>query len=128
LYALDAKTGTQLWSFFSKLNGTSASPAVADGVVYINSDQLYALDAKTGTQLWSFPKTGSSPAVANGVVYMGSDQLYALDAKTGTQLWSYPIDSVYSPPAVVNGMVYVADRAGSVYAFHVPTAGPPPNQ
>jgi outer membrane protein assembly factor BamB len=128
LYALDAKTGTQLWSFFPRLNGTDASPAVANGVVYINSDQLYALDAKTGTQLWSFPKTGSSPAVANGVVYMGSDQLYALDAKTGTQLWSYPIDSVYSPPAVVNGMVYVADRAGRVYAFHVPTAGPPPNQ
>jgi len=128
LDAVDARTGTQLWSFVPKLNGSSASPAVANGVVYINSDQLYALDARTGTQLWSFPKTGSSPAVANGVVYMGSDQLYALDAKTGTQLWSYPIDSTYSPPVVVNGMVYIADGAGSVYAFHLPTAGPPLNQ
>ena len=128
LDALDAKTGSHLWSFIPKLNGINASPAVANGVVYINAGQLYALDAKTGTQLWSFPKTGSSPAVANGVVYMGSDQLYALDAKTGTQLWSYPIDSTYSPPVVVNGMVYIADRAGQEYAFHLPTAGPPLSQ
>ncbi|HJT56741.1 MAG TPA: PQQ-binding-like beta-propeller repeat protein [Ktedonobacteraceae bacterium] len=127
LEALDARTGTQLWKFVPKLNGIAASPAVANGVVYINADQLYALDARTGSQLWSFPKTGSSPAVANGVVYMGSDQLYALDATTGTQLWSYPIDSTYSPPVVVNGMVYAADRAGKTYAFRVPTAVPPLN-
>ena len=54
-----------------------SSPAVANGVVYIGSedDNVYALDAKTGTSLWSYT-TGnfiySSPAVANGVVYIGS--------------------------------------------------------
>src|SRR5438105_12180650 len=51
-----------------------SSPAVANGVVYIGSDdgKMYALDAKTGTRLWSY-RTGniidSSPAVANGGVY-----------------------------------------------------------
>ena len=55
-----------------------SSPAVANGVVYVGSDdgKLYALDAVTGALKWSyFTRRGliqSSPAVANGVVYIGS--------------------------------------------------------
>ena len=54
-----------------------SSPAVANGVVYVNSydNSVYALNAKTGGLLWKYT-TGlgseSSPAVANGVVYIGS--------------------------------------------------------
>ena len=53
-----------------------SSPAVANGVVYVGSDDnVYALNARTGALLWSYT-TGeyvvSSPAVANGVVYVGS--------------------------------------------------------
>jgi outer membrane protein assembly factor BamB len=51
-------------------------PAVANGVVYVDSDKenLYALDAKTGVPLWSYPAGGNwcSPAVANGRVYIVS--------------------------------------------------------
>ena len=50
-----------------------SSAAVADGVVYVGSDDgnLYALNASTGAKVWSyFTRDGvsSSPAVANGVV------------------------------------------------------------
>jgi outer membrane protein assembly factor BamB len=62
----------------------TSSPAVANGVVYVGSDDgdFYAFDAKTGAALWSAATGGaveSSPAVANGVVYVGSDDasLYA---------------------------------------------------
>jgi outer membrane protein assembly factor BamB len=78
LYALDARTGTKLWSFATGNSMIESSPAVANGVVYVGSvdHSLYALDARTGTKLWSFA-TGyyieSSPAVANGVVYVGSE-------------------------------------------------------
>jgi outer membrane protein assembly factor BamB len=54
-----------------------SSPALANGVVYIGSedDSVYALNAATGAKLWSY-KTGnqvfSSPTVVNGVVYVGS--------------------------------------------------------
>jgi hypothetical protein len=54
-----------------------SSPAVANGVVYVGSDDsnVYALNATTGAKLWGFT-TGywvySSPAVANGTVYVGS--------------------------------------------------------
>jgi len=54
-----------------------SSPAVANGVVYVGSEDhnVYALDARTGAKRWVYT-TGylvtSSPAVANGVVYVGS--------------------------------------------------------
>ena len=55
-----------------------SSPAVANGVVYVGSDDhnVYALNATTGAKLWNYTTGGtcdSSPAVANGVVYVGSD-------------------------------------------------------
>jgi outer membrane protein assembly factor BamB len=56
-----------------------SSPAVANGVVYVGSedDNVYALEASTGALLWNY-NTGAnifyaSPTVANGVVYSGSD-------------------------------------------------------
>ena len=55
-----------------------SSPAVANGVVYVGSDDgnVYALNAATGAKLWSYAtgKLESSPAVANGVVYVGTDE------------------------------------------------------
>ena len=69
-----------------------SSPAVANGVVYVGSDDnnVYALSAKTGAKLWSYT-TGnyvdSSPAVANGVVYVGSGdgKVYAFGLKKGRE-------------------------------------------
>ena len=78
-----------------------SSPAVANGVVYVGSDDdnVYALNASTGAKLWSYATGGavySSPAVANGVVYVGSDDgnVYALNASTGAKLWSYATGDV----------------------------------
>jgi outer membrane protein assembly factor BamB len=111
-----------------------SSPAVANGVVYVGSEdgKLYAFDAvgsncsgtpTTCAPLWTATTGGpidSSPAVANGVVYVGSGDgnLYAFDAtgagcsgapKTCAPLWTAPTGSpVFSSPAVVNGVVYVA--------------------
>ena len=54
-----------------------SSPAVADGVVFVGSDdnKLHAVDAATGEPKWTY-ETGdivySSPAVAGGVVFVGS--------------------------------------------------------
>ena len=63
-----------------------SSPAVANGVVYVgsNDDKVYALDASTGAILWTATTGGvvdSSPAVANGVVYAASldFKVYAYD-------------------------------------------------
>jgi outer membrane protein assembly factor BamB len=122
-----------------------SSPAVANGVVYVGSDDhnLYAFDAtgntncsgspKTCSPLWTAPTGGSvvsSPAVANGVVYVGSadNKLYAFDAAGNTNcsgspttcqpLWTATtVGPVFSSPAVANGVVYVGSNDTRLYAF-----------
>jgi outer membrane protein assembly factor BamB len=69
---------------------------VANGVVYIGSDNVYALDTANGTVKWTYPtlaSVNSSPTVANGVVYFGAndDNLYALNATNGIAKWHYMI-------------------------------------
>ena len=141
VFALDATSGTLQWT--SRLSGLvkTASPAVADGVVYIatagSPDYLYAIDAATGALLWSEKaKTNSeeidaSPALAYGNVYVGIedtsiDDFYALNGGTGAVRWSYSTggegDGIYSAPAVANGVVYFGSRDdGNMYAFNATT-------
>ena len=86
------------WSF--KTGGPIvASPAVADGVVYICSmdGYLYAIDQSTGKEKWKFKSSmpiASSPAVANGTLYFVSSRgsLAALDIATGKPKWVLPTE------------------------------------
>jgi len=128
VYALDARTGAELWTYAAG-DQVDSSPAVANGVVYFSSGDgnVYALNATTGAPLWRYT-TGfvvtSSPAVANGVVYISSwdHNLYALNASTGAKLWSYTTGSfLSSSPAVANGVVYVGSSDGHFYALDAST-------
>lgn len=126
-------------------SGVDSSPAVANGVVYVgsNDQKLYAFDAsgsagcagmpKACAPLWSALTGGgvvSSPAVVNGVVYVGSwdGNLYAFDAagkasctgspKTCQPLWTASTGSlVDASPTVANGVVYVGSFDHKLYAF-----------
>jgi outer membrane protein assembly factor BamB len=67
--------GMLLWNYTTEgypFNAVPTSPAVANGAVYVGSNNnVYALNATTGTKLWNYTTgaaVGSSPAVANGVV------------------------------------------------------------
>ena len=111
-------------------NSISSSPTVANGVVYVGSDdyKLYAFNAQTGATLWTAPTGGkvfSSPAIAtNGVVYVGSEdgKLYAFNVQTGAMLWASTTGySIVSSPAVANGMVYIGSRDYKLYAFDAAT-------
>ena len=103
-----------------------SSAAVADGIVYIgsNDNRLYALSASNGTQIWNYTTSGdirSSPAVVDGVVYIGSydHSVYALNATNGSKIWNYTTSNIiqYSSPAVVNGIVYIGSLS-SLYALN----------
>jgi hypothetical protein len=124
VYALKASTGAFLWKYPTD-GEVLSSPAVANGMVYVGSDDynLYALNAKTGVLVWSFTTAydPSSPTVANGLVYVGAagSMVYALNASSGAQLWNYATDGgMYSAPAVVirsgvcSIMVWYRVRAG----------------
>ena len=79
------------------LGKIQTSPAIADGVAFVGSDDnyLYAVDLETGVKKWRFlarPDEAmppgpiqSSAAVADGTVYFGTvaNHMYALDTETG---------------------------------------------
>jgi outer membrane protein assembly factor BamB len=112
LYAFEAGTGAFLWTYPNAVS----SPAVKDGVVYVNdSTNLNALDGRTGKLLWKYRIsttgiTDAPPTVADGRVFIGAGNgtLYALNATTGKLLWSYSSDAgqIFAAPAVASGIVY----------------------
>lgn len=125
LYALDARTGTQLWK-----SGASSVPAVADGVVYAGSrdGNVYALDAETGAVRWKAPAgvVEAPISVVRGVVYAGTDDGHAvaIDARTGSIKWSSWAGSsrpVVSAPAVADGVAVARSEGGVLSAFDART-------
>lgn len=141
--AIDRESGDELWSTDltdgGPQGGAMNSAAVADGTIYVNSNDggtnalLFALDADTGQELWSSPlDAGAMGPVtwANGVVYT-TDQTGAVtgfDAENGDVLWTYQMDAESGAGvSVVDGTVYVGygwwlvgrpeDAKGGVIAF-----------
>ena len=92
-----------------------SSPTVADGIVYVGSEDehVYALSAYTGEIAWRYhvgSHVFSSPAVADGFVYVGSGDfhLHALNADTGELSWRHQTGGdVFTSPTVADGVVYV---------------------
>lgn len=108
----------------------SATPVVANGVVYVGSydGNLYAVDLATGASVWTYatgaavpePNLGidlgiSGSAVVEGnVVYVGdaAGVVHAIDIAAGTALWTaspdtQPNASIWSSPIIWNGALYV---------------------
>jgi outer membrane protein assembly factor BamB len=78
LYALNGKTGDELWEFETGGEVFSTPAIGTNGAVYFGSNdkKLYAISSKTGIKLWEFESEDivfSSPAIgADGTVYVGS--------------------------------------------------------
>ena len=111
-------TNQTLWTFTTG-DKVESSPVVANGAVYVGSDDgyFYALNAYNGSLLWRYNTYGpiqSAATVVDGVVYFGgfhSHAVFALNASTGELIWNSPTTSIYpdeiSSTAVANGLVYV---------------------
>jgi outer membrane protein assembly factor BamB len=90
IVCLDASTGDLQWKQ-PLVSWLEASPAVADGKVYLCSanyfppyhGDVYCLDAMTGETIWQYflPYMGtqSSPAIANESLYIVADDIYSFD-------------------------------------------------
>lgn len=116
-YAVDAKTGKQLWKYDPEVHRKYDNLACCDVVnrgaafykdkIYVGvlDGRLVALDAKTGKQAWSavtvdqsqaFTITGA-PRIANGKVIIGNGgaeygvrgYVSAYDAETGKLAWRF---------------------------------------
>ena len=115
VYALDAKTGQEIWHYKPKLGPVTTyccgpnnrGVAVYEDKVYVATldAKLVALDAKTGAEVWSKqvadPEKGYSetmaPTAVKGKILIGTNGgeygirgfVKAYDAKTGDELWTF---------------------------------------
>jgi PQQ-dependent dehydrogenase (methanol/ethanol family) len=122
VYALDAATGRELWTYdpqVPKAKGRDAccdvvnrGVALHDGRVYFGAldGRLIALDARTGKPVWQVQTVDTSkpytitgaPRIVKGLVVIGNGgaefgvrgYVSAYDAKTGAQVWRF-----YTVPA-----------------------------
>ena len=126
--ARDQATGSLLWSVPVYGSADTGSPAVADGLVFVEStlSDLTALDENTGAVIWmASARSPWGPSVANGIVYASaySGQWNAYKEADGTLLWSVTNnDGCFGPctntiPVVSGGMLYLA--AGELRAYQV---------
>jgi len=115
VYALNAKTGEEIWHYKPKLGPVTTyccgpnnrGVAVYDDKVYVATldAKLVALDAKTGAEVWSKqiadPELGYSetmaPTAVKGKILIGTNGgeygirgfVRAYDAKTGDLVWNF---------------------------------------
>ena len=113
LTALDAQTGTEMWSARGHCCVTNQSPVVDGGRVFqMREDHtLTAYDALSGEQLWKIEafSVGTVAAAYGMLFYSFFPDVVALDQATGAQLWTAPVASAARTevPAVANGLVFV---------------------
>ncbi len=113
-------------------------PAIAYGRLYFsnNSGMMFAVSAKTGKRAWKRPIgrcVAASPAVHDGTVFQSflnrppcnsernagrlEGEVIAFAAGFGQIRWRTRLGPTESSPLVANGLVYVGDWRGRVYAL-----------
>lgn len=101
------------WIYQSGVIGTfSATPLVADGVMYVSTpfSNVVAVDARTGKEIWRYEHKRTSDklccgpsnrgvAIGYGKIYIGTvdAHLVALDQKTGAKLWDITLVEPKAP-------------------------------
>ena len=107
LYAIDLKTGQQVWK--KKLGSFKASPGYDGGRVYVGDleGKVYAVDAAKGDLVWTFETQGEIHAAPNfvaGDVLIGSHDstLYRID-RGGKKAWEFKIDGPINGAAALAG-------------------------
>jgi outer membrane protein assembly factor BamB len=135
LYALDARSGKQDWTYRAG-GAIKGSPTLSDdGLLYFGAygGSVHAVRARDGAMIWSKSASGglrggnfyATAAVAYGRVYIGATdgRAYSLSAKDGRIAWAHQTGRcVYSSAAVKNvpgrgPMVFFGSYDGTFYAL-----------
>ncbi|MFF2889692.1 PQQ-binding-like beta-propeller repeat protein [Paenibacillus sp. NPDC057967] len=136
VYATDANTGKQLWSYRSPSGSwLGSSAAVSEEYVTIGSSDakvVHIFKRLGGEHHLDFrlpSRVFGSPSIAGKIAYFGSaytdnslgiDAFYAIDLESGQELWRFDGTKapILSSPAIGDGVVYYASQDGFVYALH----------
>ena len=135
IYAVDAQTGTEIWSKQMPYP-VWGSPSAHENLVFfgtgrgnfsdsdpIPAGKVVALDVETGDTVWEYEAKDAvltAIAILNGYVTFGSrdGSVYCLRATDGKRNWQTGLGApVVSSPAVTPDTVYAATKNGYVYAL-----------
>lgn len=127
IVASDLRQHRELWR---KKLSSLGDISVGGGKVFVTDDagHVHALSSYDGGSEWSNDalsyRNVTGTAAAGGYVIVGDmdGYLYFLDAYTGEFAAKYRLDrgSVYSAPAVYDGVIYAETSKGNVYALALP--------
>lgn len=119
IYALEAKTGDELWDYAgiiepnSLLGGSAPAACPQAVIVTLTSGEIYCLSPESGHLLWSDTMTPSlridtvssiahiraRPIIENNVVYVASHggRIAAYELTTGKKIWAKEIGALRTP-------------------------------
>jgi len=138
LICYDGATGSSEWACYLGDVLSIASPAISQDSVYVTAmslssytSWLYRIELKNGTYLWRVPLPqlsyfgfGSPICSADKIIVTPgmygdySSEIYCFEREDGLLDWKFTTDSfIYGGPSIGDGLVYVADSVGNVYAF-----------
>lgn len=140
-YALDKKTGKELWKYNAGGPILCQAAALDNAVFFCSKEVYFAVDAQTGAELWKYdlkPKENfylrkddwdyhdASPVVDNGVVYFGSStgSMLGFNAVSGELVWDFKAPGnlgVRSTPVMQDGIIYYGDWGGEYKAVNLET-------
>jgi outer membrane protein assembly factor BamB len=132
VYAIDAKSGEQVWSGPFKVNDDVHTPvALAAGTVIFScmDANVYGANEASGRMRWVYQLPMSAikcgPVVSNNTVYIAASRaIHALSAKTGQFRYRINLDSdVAAQIALAGSDIYVVTRNRKLYAYTVSIAG-----
>jgi eukaryotic-like serine/threonine-protein kinase len=98
VFALDAITSDQRWTYEAEGNMDRKELVVANDTIYFacGKSYLYALDAQTGQERWKVQLDDLNefhPTVVGDLVLAsGGAQLYGVDAATGALKWTFELE------------------------------------
>ncbi len=128
--ALSQSTGAYLWGYSTNM-GCSFSPSVADGMVFVpsNNKTLYAINASSGSLIWHVFAPGflsNSSTIADGLLYIADDgkHLYAIGTPYTPAVGSEP--SPINMELIIIIVVAVLAVAGVALMLMRRKPNPPP--
>lgn len=115
VYALDARTGQELWTAGPAANALMGNPVVGDGLVFVSAGD-------TGfpfSQVMKFAMTHGRQPMVRGLGYAG---VYAFNARTGRLVWRQDFHGNAMPtPVLLGNTLYEPTGGGHLWAFDART-------
>jgi len=141
LYALDRTTGSPIWRYDTKADGSAAEfhgePLLVGGRVIIPTDSdpkghIYSFDAASGDLLWKVAfnqGVATTPLLIDGsvVAVSAEGEVVAVDPKNGAVVWQEVPAGALKPlpyvpsPAYAAKHIFIADNTNRLFSLEAAT-------